>query len=339
MPDRRRHGAHEDRGAGGARGRSTGCRCTTGWSAICRATRPLRRSCRGCSICATVLPGAAKLSEAVAGFSARRTLPHWRARRVRRSTRSRVGRDGRRAKSCCSPTPSTAISSARISMPRSRCCTPAAIACMSRRRSTARRGRCAAAAPSSRSARSTRRGAKRSARSRRSRRSSRAACRSSGSSRAACSASATKSRRWCKARRAQQARRASAAVRGISGARGRGRAGSSCRSKPIAERALLHGHCHQKAFDAMGAVETVLKARARTQGRDRSNRAAAAWRAPSATRPTPSTSRWRWASCRCCPRCARRRADTLIVADGTSAATRSTTAPAARRCMSRACWQ
>ncbi len=28
---------------------------------------------------------------------------------------------------------------------------------------------------------------------------------------------------------------------------------------PLAGRALLHGHCHQKSFDAMGAVETVLK--------------------------------------------------------------------------------
>jgi FAD/FMN-containing dehydrogenase/Fe-S oxidoreductase len=28
---------------------------------------------------------------------------------------------------------------------------------------------------------------------------------------------------------------------------------------PIAQRALLHGHCHQKSFGAMGAVETVLK--------------------------------------------------------------------------------
>jgi Fe-S oxidoreductase len=27
----------------------------------------------------------------------------------------------------------------------------------------------------------------------------------------------------------------------------------------IAGRALVHGHCHQKAFDAFGAVETVLK--------------------------------------------------------------------------------
>ena len=29
--------------------------------------------------------------------------------------------------------------------------------------------------------------------------------------------------------------------------------------KKIAERALLHGHCHQKAFDAFSAVEQVLK--------------------------------------------------------------------------------
>jgi len=29
--------------------------------------------------------------------------------------------------------------------------------------------------------------------------------------------------------------------------------------KPVAKRALLHGHCHQKSFAAMGAVESVLK--------------------------------------------------------------------------------
>ena len=26
---------------------------------------------------------------------------------------------------------------------------------------------------------------------------------------------------------------------------------------PLPQKALLHGHCHQKAFDAMGAVESV----------------------------------------------------------------------------------
>jgi Fe-S oxidoreductase len=29
--------------------------------------------------------------------------------------------------------------------------------------------------------------------------------------------------------------------------------------KPVADRALLHGHCHQKSFDALAAVETVLR--------------------------------------------------------------------------------
>jgi Fe-S oxidoreductase len=29
--------------------------------------------------------------------------------------------------------------------------------------------------------------------------------------------------------------------------------------KPMKKRALLHGHCHQKSFDTMGAVETALK--------------------------------------------------------------------------------
>src|SRR5262249_61826010 len=28
---------------------------------------------------------------------------------------------------------------------------------------------------------------------------------------------------------------------------------------PVAKRALLHGHCHQKAFAAMGAVGAVLR--------------------------------------------------------------------------------
>jgi Fe-S oxidoreductase len=28
---------------------------------------------------------------------------------------------------------------------------------------------------------------------------------------------------------------------------------------PLPKKALLHGHCHQKAFDAMGAVESTLR--------------------------------------------------------------------------------
>ena len=31
------------------------------------------------------------------------------------------------------------------------------------------------------------------------------------------------------------------------------------RLRPIAAKAYLHGHCHQKAFAAMGAVEAALR--------------------------------------------------------------------------------
>ena len=78
MPDRRRHGAHEDRGAGARAPRSTGSRCTTGWSAICRATRRSAARLSWLLNLRDVVPGAAVLSERIAGFSARRTLPRWR---------------------------------------------------------------------------------------------------------------------------------------------------------------------------------------------------------------------------------------------------------------------
>ena len=113
---------------------------------------------------------------------------------VRRRPRSSATGRAQVATSCCSPTPSTAISSAKISMPRSRCWRGR----LSRHVGDAggrRDGRCAAAAPSCPSARSTRRAAKWSARSPRWRPMWRAACRWSGSSRAACSASATRCRR------------------------------------------------------------------------------------------------------------------------------------------------
>ena len=82
------------------------------------------------------LPGAAKLSEAIAGFSARRRLPTLALGCVSRSATSLpgltrhprsvgkldAGKPGMTSeRSCCSPTPSTAISSARISTPRSPC--------------------------------------------------------------------------------------------------------------------------------------------------------------------------------------------------------------------------
>ena len=64
---------------------------------------------------------------------------------------------------------------------------------------------------------------------------------------------------------------------------------------PLPKTAVLHGHCHQKSFGAIGAVESVLQVHPAARGEDRSNRAAAAWPAASATRPRPSTSRCKMA--------------------------------------------
>ncbi len=100
----------------------------------------------------------------------------------------------RRARSCCLPTPSTAISSARISMPRCACSRPAAIACTRFCPRMATNARSAAAALFWQSARSRRRGAKWRARLMRWRLMPCAAFRSSGWSRAACSLSAMKCR-------------------------------------------------------------------------------------------------------------------------------------------------
>ena len=98
---------------------------------------------------------------------------------------------------------------------------------------------------------------------------------------------------------ARRARRA-AAGRGNAGAAARCCSRNSCaRATPgrleaaaeaAASEALLHGHCHQKAFDAMPAVEKVLRLIPGLKRR-RSSRAAAAWRAASATRPSTTTCR------------------------------------------------
>ena len=93
------------------------------------------------------IPGAAKLvgrdhrlqRRAQAAALAQRRVPR-RGDRVRRSRTA--------PRSCCSPTRSTAISSARTSTPRATCWWPAATASISPLRSTGRRGRSAAAGPS-----------------------------------------------------------------------------------------------------------------------------------------------------------------------------------------------
>ena len=109
--------------------------------------------------------------------------------------------------------------------------------------------------------------------------------------------------------------------------------------KPLAKRALVHGHCHQKSFGMMGAVERILKLVPESQGRDRRTRAAAGWRARSATAPTRSMCRLRWANFRCCPRCARPTPTRSSWRTAPHAGTRFTTARSATRCTSHGCWR
>ena len=195
MPDRRRHGAHEDRGAGRARRqiRPVAARPPG------RLSAALRRLRQQGAVAAQPARPAAGRGEPVGVDCRLQRAPHPAALAVRcvpACSDAYAARlpASRWARSCCSPTPSTACSSARTSTPRSRCSAPPATTCMWRGRAGAGRGRCAAGARSSRSGSSTRRATRPSGSSPRSSPSSRAACRSSGSSRAASSASATRSR-------------------------------------------------------------------------------------------------------------------------------------------------
>ena len=130
MPDRRRHGQDEDRGAGRARrkarpvaarpaGRLSAALCGSGI-----ALRPARQSAQ---------------QQSVAAKAVREIRRHQRAARVARvggatCSRRRPKRSARKtaAKSCCSPTRSTAPMSAKISMPRCACWSKAAIASICR---------------------------------------------------------------------------------------------------------------------------------------------------------------------------------------------------------------
>ena len=143
-----------------------------------------------------------------------------------------------------------------------------AIGCICRGpRTTA--ARCAAAARFSRPAWSTRRSAEARRMLEALRRTSSAACRSSGWSRRACSALRDEFLSMLPGAEAADARAERAPVRGVPRARSRRPGASSSNSKPLPQKqALLHGHCHQKAFAAMPAVERVLKLVPGLAGRD-----------------------------------------------------------------------
>ena len=312
-----------------ARAAKHGFRCTTGWSAICRATRPMPRGCRGCSICATASPtlrAAVRTARRLFGAAQPAAMARGHFPRPLRLVRRGDAEGDQRAKSCCSPTHSTAISSAKISTPRS-----SVLAAGGYRVHAAhaggRRRAAAVLRPHVPLGRRGRRGAARdaSARSPRSRLMStrgvpviglEPSCLFTLPRRIAGAAARTTRRtRWP----------ANAMLFEEFLAREHEEGRLDLPLGPLPKKALLHGHCHQKAFDAMGAVERVLSMSRSSRWRP-SSRAAAAWPARSAMPPTPSTSRSRWANCRCCRRCARRQPTRSSSPTAPRAGTRSTTA-------------
>ncbi len=108
--------------------------------------------------------------------------------------------------------------------------------------------------------------------------------------------------------------------------------------RAAAGRALVHGHCHQKAFGAFTPVPTCC-----------------GWSRDSRSMPIessccgmagsfgydagpPTTCRWQMGELSLLPAVRAADADTLIVADGTSCRHQIDDGAAATRCMSRACW-
>ena len=121
MPDRRRHGAHEDRGAGGARGEARLSLHDRLVGFLPRYAPYAGAGIVAASICATETRLLRKrVGDCRRVFRAAQPAEmakRYLSRPVRLALREWRRQCGRRAKSCCSPTRSTAISSARISTP------------------------------------------------------------------------------------------------------------------------------------------------------------------------------------------------------------------------------
>ena len=122
VPDRRRHGAHEDRvhralqGAARPDAARPRRRLPAALRAVGRAPGARRQPC--------LAPGCGR----ALGFSTRRELPAWRQRLLRRPG---MARSAAVARWCCWWTRSTATSSRRTRAPRCACSRPPAIACTS----------------------------------------------------------------------------------------------------------------------------------------------------------------------------------------------------------------
>ena len=110
------------------------------------------------------LPGAARLSERIAGLSAQRTLPQWRSDTFLASKAAQAAAASIVPTSCCWSTRSTTITSPRTRTPRCACCRRRDTGSLSRAPAPATpsaTGRCAVAAPISAPAWWTKRNARR----------------------------------------------------------------------------------------------------------------------------------------------------------------------------------
>ncbi len=284
-----------------------------------------------------VIPGAAALSESIADFSARRTLPRWRTdwfRDFRELPRRRGRERNPRGRAPCrylQPLFRAGKS------PRGRH-GPARRRLSRKRRDADRRNLAAAVLrPHLPRRRPGRRGP---ARGRALPCRARALCRPRGADhRPGAELPILVPRRNPRHRQGRPGRRGrqpGGPARGVPGPRGRRR---PARIAAGADR--RPGHAPWPLPSEIVRRHGRRQDRARTGSRavrgDHRVRAAAAWPAASAIMPRPSTCRSPWASCRCCRRCAMRLPTPSSSPTARPAATRSRTAPAGRRSMSRKC--
>ena len=272
VPDRRRHGEHEDRVP--APLPQAPARCPLQDKLVAHLPRYARRAAALAPLLnlRDRVPGLAALTEALAGFAARRSLPRWRrdwfrgqseVPAPRRAAAARATRARRRPlRRHLQPYFEPENLRAAVARPRG--------GGLSGARSRRRRGRAALLRPHvSRAGLVDEARAEARARSPRCRRSSRAASRSSGSSRPACSAFGTSFGRCCPARGSAALAAAALMFEEFLVREQRGRAlQARSSSRPRYARALVHGHCHQKAFGVMPSVVDDAQARPGARGRD-----------------------------------------------------------------------
>ena len=109
--------------------------------------------------------------------------------------------------------------------------------------------------------------------------------------------------------------------------------------KKIADRALVHGHCHQKAFDAFSAVETVLRLVPDLKVEPIESSCCGMAGAFGYAADTIDVSKAMGELSLLARGAQGRRRTRSLSPTAPRAATRSTMAPAARRFMLRACWR